>query len=194
MEDTALEPKFQLFLHGLNHGLSPDDAFASVQVGYELNLQKQEFLAQLNEYIDEQALTMIGTMEGEKIRFKIFSALWARFQILKMYKPAIQRLVLSGLLPLNTPHTGKLLWETCDRIWYWAGDTSTDFNHYTKRGLLLTILTSSTLYWLKDDSMDHTKTQQFIHKTIEKVMMIPKLKSQAVACLKSMPFVGKIFQ
>jgi ubiquinone biosynthesis protein COQ9 len=133
-------------------------------------------------------------MVDEKVRIRIFSALWARLKILEPYKPAMQRLVLSGLVPLNTPRAGKLLWGTCDRIWYWAGDSSTDFNHYTKRALLLTILTSSTLYWLKDDSMDHCKTQQFIHSAIEKVMMIPKLKSQAAECLKAIPIVGKIFQ
>ena len=193
-QDTILAPQFQLFLSELNHGLSPDDAFARVQSDYGLNARMQEFLNQLNESIDEIALATLGAMEEEKVRIRIFSALWARLKIMEPYKLAVQRLMLSGLMPLNTPHAGKLLWGTCDRIWYWAGDSSTDFNHYTKRALLLTILTSSTLYWLKDGSLDHSKTQQFIHNAIEKVMMIPKIKSQASECLKSIPIIGRFFQ
>ena len=194
MEETMLAPQFHVFLSELNHGSSPDDAFARTQADYSLNLHKHEFLDQLNESIDGIALASLGTMDAEKIRVRIFSALWARLQIMAPYKSAFKRLSLAGLLPLHTPHACKLLWGTCDRIWYWAGDISTDFNHYTKRALLLTILTSSTLYWFQDDSLNHSKTQQFIHSAIEKVMMIPKIKSRTSECLRTIPIIGKFFQ
>jgi ubiquinone biosynthesis protein COQ9 len=37
----------------------------------------------------------------------------------------------------------RLLWETADAIWRWAGDTATDENHYSKRAILSAILIST---------------------------------------------------
>ena len=39
-------------------------------------------------------------------------------------------------LPQNAALGPRLLYDTVDAIWYAAGDTATDFNFYTKRGLL----------------------------------------------------------
>ena len=43
----------------------------------------------------------------------------------------------------------KLLYRTIDAIWYAAGDTSTDFNFYTKRATLAGVY-SSTLFYLAE--------------------------------------------
>ena len=38
-----------------------------------------------------------------------------------------------SLLPANLPLAARTLWHTADAMWHAAGDTATDFNHYTKR-------------------------------------------------------------
>jgi chemotaxis protein methyltransferase CheR len=39
-------------------------------------------------------------------------------------------------LPFNLPLALRLLWESADALWRWAGDTATDENHYSKRAIL----------------------------------------------------------
>ena len=69
------------------------------------------------------------------------------------------------------------LYETVDLIWKTAGDTSVDFNFYTKRILLTAVLTSTTTCWLADKSEGHKDTWDFLDRRIEDVMKIPKLNA-----------------
>jgi ubiquinone biosynthesis protein COQ9 len=38
------------------------------------------------------------------------------------------------------PLGARLLWDSADSIWRWAGDTATDENHYSKRAILSGVL------------------------------------------------------
>ena len=59
-----------------------------------------------------------------------------------------------------------------------AGDTSTDFNFYTKRATLAGVYSSTLLYWLNDRSPGAEQTWSFLDRRIDDVMKIEKLKSQ----------------
>jgi len=48
-----------------------------------------------------------------------------------------------GFLVLNPLLGHRLLWESADAIWRWAGDVATDENHYSKRAILSGILSST---------------------------------------------------
>ena len=48
--------------------------------------------------------------------------------------------------PVNAPTALENLGLLVDNMWYYAGDRSTDFSWYTKRGLLATIYTSTGIY------------------------------------------------
>ena len=71
----------------------------------------------------------------------------------------------------------RYLYKTVDLIWRRAGDKAVDFNFYSKRALLATVLSSTTLYWLDDKSENHAKTWEFLDRRISDVMKIPKLKA-----------------
>ncbi len=62
----------------------------------------------------------------------------------------------------------KLLYRTVDAIWYAAGDTSTDFNFYTKRATLAGVY-SSTRHWLNDRSEGSEATWGFLDRRIDNV-------------------------
>ena len=72
----------------------------------------------------------------------------------------------------------RLLYRTVDAMWYAAGDTSTDFNFYTKRATLAGVYSSTLLYWLNDRSPGAEATWGFLDRRIDDVMRIEKLKSQ----------------
>ena len=54
-------------------------------------------------------------------------------------KNVIKRTYFTLLLPHHSKLGLKSLYNTVDQIWYLVGDKSTDFNFYTKRGILLGI-------------------------------------------------------
>ncbi len=69
--------------------------------------------------------------------------------------------------------------QDCRRqCWYAAGDTSTDFNFYTKRATLAGVYSSTLLYWLNDRSPGADQTWAFLDRRIDDVMKFEKLKSQ----------------
>ena len=49
-------------------------------------------------------------------------------------REAVRRALAILAMPQNVPLALRLGWPTADRMWRLAGDTSTDFNHYSKRG------------------------------------------------------------
>jgi ubiquinone biosynthesis protein COQ9 len=72
-------------------------------------------------------------------------------------------------------------------IWRAIGDTSTDFNFYTKRGLLSGVLTSTMLFWFGDSSEDSAETWKFLDRRIADVMQIEKVKSAVLKVASTLP-------
>jgi len=79
--------------------------------------------------------------------------------------------------PQNLPISVKLIAELMDEIWYYSGDTSTDFNWYTKRAILAGVYTSTELYMLNDKSEGFNETWQFLDRRIENIMDFSKAKA-----------------
>jgi ubiquinone biosynthesis protein COQ9 len=63
-------------------------------------------------------------------------------------------------------------------MWRIAGDTSTDYNHYTKRLMLGGVYASTLLVWLDDASEGFIETRSFLDRRIDDVMKIEKAKAQ----------------
>ena len=82
-------------------------------------------------------------------------------------------------LPLRGPRIG---WRSADHMWRLAGDTATDFNHYTKRATLGAVYGSTLLVWLDDQSEGWADTAAFLDRRIDDVMQFEKWKA-AVARL-----------
>lgn len=68
------------------------------------------------------------------------------------------------------------IFKTADEIWYITGDTSTDFNYYTKRLSLSFIYTSSVVYSISDVSENLSETKKFIESRVADILKINKLK------------------
>jgi len=128
-------------------------------------------------------LRTVADMEAEgvgamKIRDRIRSAVRIRLERHAGEREAVRRALAVLSLPFNTGLALKLLYKTVDAMWYAAGDTSTDFNFYTKRATLAGVYSSTLLYWLNDRSPGAEATWAFLDRRIDDVMKIEKLKSQ----------------
>ena len=117
-------------------------------------------------------------VEQMKIRDRIRTAVRLRIETHGDPKEAVRRGLALLALPLNAPLGLKLLYRTVDAIWYAAGDTSADFNFYTKRATLAGVFSSTLFYWLNDRSEGSEATWAFLDRRIDDVMRFEKFKGQ----------------
>ncbi|HEX3422110.1 MAG TPA: COQ9 family protein [Sphingomicrobium sp.] len=113
-----------------------------------------------------------------KVREKIRSLVWRRLEIMAPAREAVRRALAILALPQNIPLAFRTSWRTADLMWRIAGDTSTDFNHYTKRLTLGAVYGSTLLIWLDDKSEGWSETAAFLERRIEDVMKVEKIKAQ----------------
>ncbi len=119
-----------------------------------------------------------GALDGMKIREKISQAIRIRLELMAGQKEAVRRGTTLFSLPLHAGDGAKALWETADKIWTAIGDSSEDYNWYTKRMTLSGVYSSVVLYWLGDQSDEHEATWAFLDRRIEDVMRFEKFKAQ----------------
>ena len=113
-----------------------------------------------------------------KIRARIRALVWQRLEIMAPAREAVRTGLSILAMPQNVPLALRIGWRTADLMWRIAGDTSTDFNHYTKRMTLGAVYASTLLAWLDDQSEDWAGTGAFLDRRIDDVMQIEKLKAQ----------------
>ncbi|MDB5469767.1 MAG: hypothetical protein JWR84_1327 [Caulobacter sp.] len=104
----------------------------------------RDLAALLSRRHDAAALAALPAPEGLKIRQRIRAAVEARLEAAGADREALRRWAGYLSLPLNLPLALRLVWESADGLWRWAGDTATDENHYSKRAILSAILVSTT--------------------------------------------------
>ena len=90
-------------------------------------------------------------------------------------KNLIKKTYMTLLMPSNYKLSINSLYKSVDQIWYIAGDNSTDFNFYTKRGLLAGIYISTILFWINGDK-NIDEVESFLNNQLSKVSKIPKFK------------------
>ena len=113
-----------------------------------------------------------------KIREKIRALVWRRLEIMGPAREAVRRALAILAMPQNLPLALRISWRTADLMWRIAGDTSTDFNHYTKRMTLGAVYGSTLLAWLDDQSEGWADTAAFLDRRIDDVMKFEKLKAE----------------
>jgi ubiquinone biosynthesis protein COQ9 len=116
-------------------------------------------------------------LEGLKIREKIRAIVWKRLEIMEPAREAVRRALSILAMPQNVTTGLKTGWRTADVMWRIAGDTSTDYNHYTKRLMLGGVYGSTLLVWLDDQTDARVETARFLDRRIDDVMRIEKLKA-----------------
>jgi len=134
----------------------------------------------------EKRLTAMD-LKGMKIRERIATAVKTRLAVLKPHKEAARRAAALLSLPMHAALGAKLVYRTVDAMWRAAGDTATDFNFYTKRGILAGVYGSTAMRWFNDTSEDEKPTDEFLAARIDNVMQFEKFKSKAKEALSNFP-------
>ncbi len=103
----------------------------------------RDLAALLSRRHDAAAHAALPDPAALKIRQRIRAAVEARLEAAAADREALRRWAGYLSLPLNLPLALRLVWESADGLWRWAGDTATDENHYSKRAILSAILVST---------------------------------------------------
>ena len=136
----------------------------------------RDLAALLSRRHDARALATLAAtpVETLKIRERIARAVSARMEAGAADLEATRRCAGFLALPTNADLGLTLVWESADHLWRWAGDTATDWNHYSKRAILSAILIPAlTMRWF--DGRD--AAEGFVARRIENVMAFEKWKA-----------------
>lgn len=93
---------------------------------------------------------------------------------------ALRRALAILALPQNLTRAAKLGWGSADLMWRLAGDTATDFNHYTKRTILSGIVAATLAVLIDDASANKAETRAFLGRRLQDVARFEKAKAQIV--------------
>jgi ubiquinone biosynthesis protein COQ9 len=136
------------------------------------------------------------TLNAMKIRDRITALLATRLEIMAPDRESLRRALAIMAMPQNLPKAAKVVWRSADRMWRLAGDTSSDFNHYTKRMTLSAVYASTLSVFVNDDSENFVDTRAFLDRRIDNVMQIEKVKYQAKQRQEYVPslsrFIGRL--
>lgn len=131
-----------------------------------------------------------------KVRAKITALVEARLAAVADNREALRRALAVLAMPQNIARAARLGWRTVDLIWRQAGDTATDYNHYTKRTILGGVYAATITVFLDDESEDWGDTRAFLARRIEGIMRFEKAKAGFVARAQNLPslsrFIGRL--
>jgi len=131
-----------------------------------------------------------------KIRAKITALVEARLTETAPNREALRRALAILALPQNAVRGVKLGWHAADVMWRAAGDTATDYNHYTKRTILAGVYAATVTVFLDDESEGHADTSAFLARRIEGIMRFEKAKARLIGQSDLRPslsrFIGRL--
>ena len=149
-------------------------------------------------YADREMELALAAMDvpAMKVRERIRVAVATRLEQAEPYREAVRRAAYILAQPQNAVRAANTLWRTVDRIWRASGDTSTDFNFYTKRAILSAVYSATLIYWLGDNSEGRTATHAFLDRRIAGIMAFEKTKAKVMGIGSGLPdpvrFLGRL--
>lgn len=146
---------------------------------------------------------MIGALPADrlsamKIRERITALVEARLAAVAGEREALRRALAILAMPQNVARAARLGWRTVDLMWRLAGDSATDYNHYTKRAMLGAVYAATVTVFLDDESGGHADTRAFLARRIDGIMRFEKFKGRMLASrdperrLSLSRFVGRL--
>lgn len=132
-----------------------------------------EMIGFFHQQLDHSMVDYIKANPQNGVRKSLAQALYFRFEFYQKNRAFMSKTFHHLCLPQNIIAAQKMTCRTMDLIWHYAGrDQSTDFNYYTKRGLLFMVYNSAFLYWLADNSLNCIDTKDFIMRRLDNTVQI----------------------
>lgn len=127
---------------------------------------------------DKMCARVSDRLAAMKVRARITTLVEARLDYMADDREALRRALAIMAMPQNLPLSSRLAWRAADRMWRLAGDTATDYNHYSKRAILGSVYAATLSVFINDDSDGHCETKAFLSRRIEDIMRFEKAKAR----------------
>lgn len=169
---------------------------AVVAAGFQPSVKRQAFprgaldlaiyfIARGTDEMEKKLATM--DLPSMKVRARITQAVRTRLEIDEADKDIVRKAAYFFAQPAYAKEAAILLGATVDAMWRAAGDTSTDSNFYSKRAILSSVYIATRLFWLQDNSSNHSESWAFLDRRIENVMQIETHKAKFRELKKRFP-------
>jgi ubiquinone biosynthesis protein COQ9 len=178
---------------------------AADEAGVDRDVAKLAFkdnaIDMIDAWIDSIDMDLAHRLPAEKlaamkIRDRITALLATRLEIMAPDRESLRRAMAIMAMPQNLVRSAKIGWRSADRMWRLAGDTASDFNHYTKRMTLSAVYASTLSVFVNDDSDNFADARAFLDRRIDNVMQFEKVKFQAKQRQEYVPslsrFIGRL--
>lgn len=162
-------------LAALRHGAA-DSGLDAAQAAKAFPDNGRDMVAHFSALSDRRMLEALDRMDlpSMGVTERVRAAVRVRLEQAEPHREAIRRTLAFLAMPQNAPLGAMLLHRTVDAIWHAAGDTATDWNWYSKRGLLAGVLGTTVLCWLNDKSEGCADTWNFLDRRLADVGRIGK--------------------
>ena len=131
-----------------------------------------------------------------KIRERIRSLIQYRLDAVAGLEESLRRALAIMAMPQNAARALRTGWSSADVMWRLAGDTATDYNHYTKRAILASIYGATLAIFVDDESEGKAETRAFLGRRLDGVMKFEKAKAQLLGSEREsfsmMRFLGRL--
>ncbi|MBE0531530.1 MAG: COQ9 family protein [Rhodospirillales bacterium] len=160
-------------------GLAPEDGLRAFPTGM---LEAVEHFCDFGDrrMAEEMAKRDVA---GQRVRERIAAAVRCRLEVVADHREAVRRALAFMALPQNAGTASRCTYRTVNGMWYAAGDTSADFNFYTKRALLAGVYAATVLYWLTDESPESADTWAFLDRRIDGITTFGKVQGRLTKTL-----------
>ena len=115
------------------------------------------------------------------VRERIRALVLFRLECVAGREVTLRRALAIMALPRNAGRAVQLGWASADAMWRLAGDTASDYNHYSKRAILAGIYAATLAVFVSDESDGKQETRAFLDRRIDGVMKFEKAKGRLLA-------------
>lgn len=129
----------------------------------------------INHFFDRAEKQLKSRLEAEDfsdlgVRGKVARSVKLWLEALEPHREPVRRAAQRAFVPWRTGPAAGRAWKVSDIIWTGIGDTSADYNKYSKRGILAATLPSIVFAWA-DGSADEA-LDLLIEKHLTRAMKI----------------------
>ena len=110
------------------------------------------------------------------IHKRIREVLLSKISLMNKDKPFYRSIFLNLLIPKKNFSLSSQLYNSVDQLWFIAGDSSTDFNFYTKRLILSGIYSRVMLFFFNNNNQE--ELENILDESLKRVSKIPEIKSK----------------
>ncbi len=144
-------------------------------------------LEQLNAELDDYCKTI--DLIRLPVHKRIRKILLSKIDIMKKEKIFYKKIFLNLLLPNKHLSLPNQFYKSIDQMWFIAGDTSVDFNFYTKRLILAGIYLRIILFFFNNNNQKDL--EDLLDLNLQRVSKIPELKANINIFKNYLPKVMK---